>query len=182
MNIFILTFHKYDKAFASDLYLIYNRSPAARVCKSDTDRLLMLYLVHKNGCNVTTGKQTICMLYQIRCLLLFFNLDTYKRKLPLQQQSRSITLFAHLCSNPLISFPNRSAPSTNIISNVAFIIIIIQTNLSLYSARLLKAFAIAPPVVLCGCTSDFHLSFECTEELENGLRKVVIQGWAGFPP
>ena len=46
MNIFILTFHKYDKAFASDLYLIYNRSPAARVCKSDTDRLLMLYLVH----------------------------------------------------------------------------------------------------------------------------------------
>ena len=45
MNIFILTFHKYDKAFASDLYLIYNRSPAARVCKSDTDRLLMLYLV-----------------------------------------------------------------------------------------------------------------------------------------
>ena len=47
MNIFILTFHKYDKAFASDLYLIYNRSPAARVCKSDTDRLLMLYLVLK---------------------------------------------------------------------------------------------------------------------------------------
>ena len=47
MNIFILTFHKHDKAFASDLYLIYNRSPAARVCKSDTDRLLMLYLVHK---------------------------------------------------------------------------------------------------------------------------------------
>ena len=46
MNIFILTFHKHDKAFASDLYLIYNRSPAARVCKSDTDRLLMLYLVH----------------------------------------------------------------------------------------------------------------------------------------
>jgi hypothetical protein len=45
MNIFILTFHNYDKAFASDLYLIYNRSPAARVCKSDTDRLLMLYLV-----------------------------------------------------------------------------------------------------------------------------------------
>ena len=50
MNIFILTFHKYDKAFASDLYLIYNRSPAARVCKSDTDRLLMLYLVHKDLC------------------------------------------------------------------------------------------------------------------------------------
>jgi hypothetical protein len=40
--------HKYDKAFAFDLYLIYNRSPAARVCKSDTDRLLMLYLVLKN--------------------------------------------------------------------------------------------------------------------------------------
>ena len=49
MNIFILTFHKYDKAFASDLYLIYNRSPAARVCKSDTDRLLMLYLVLKGS-------------------------------------------------------------------------------------------------------------------------------------
>ena len=49
MNIFILTFHKYDKAFASDLYLIYNRSPAARVCKSDTDRLLMLYLVHNTA-------------------------------------------------------------------------------------------------------------------------------------
>jgi hypothetical protein len=49
MNIFILTFHKYDKAFASDLYLIYNRSPATRVCKSDTDRLLMLYLVLKAG-------------------------------------------------------------------------------------------------------------------------------------
>jgi hypothetical protein len=49
MNIFILTLHKYDKAFASDLYLIYNRSPAARVCKSDTDRLLMLYLVLKGA-------------------------------------------------------------------------------------------------------------------------------------
>ena len=51
MNIFILTFHKNDKAFASDLYLIYNRSPAARVCKSDTDRLLMLYLVHIDSNN-----------------------------------------------------------------------------------------------------------------------------------
>ena len=56
MNIFILTFHKYDKAFASDLYLIYNRSPAARVCKSDTDRLLMLYLVLKKLINNSLGK------------------------------------------------------------------------------------------------------------------------------
>ena len=56
MNIFILTFHKYDKAFASDLYLIYNRSPAARVCKSDTDRLLMLYLVLKKFINNSRGK------------------------------------------------------------------------------------------------------------------------------
>ena len=56
MNIFILTFHKYDKAFASDLYLIYNRSPAARVCKSDTDRLLMLYLVLKKLINNSRGK------------------------------------------------------------------------------------------------------------------------------
>ena len=55
MNIFILTFHKYDKAFASDLYLIYNRSPAARVCKSDTDRLLMLYLVHTILCYTING-------------------------------------------------------------------------------------------------------------------------------
>ncbi len=31
--------------FASDLYLIYKLSPSARVCISDTDRLLMFYLV-----------------------------------------------------------------------------------------------------------------------------------------
>jgi hypothetical protein len=31
---------------ASDLYLIYKLSPSARVCISDTDRLLMFYLVH----------------------------------------------------------------------------------------------------------------------------------------
>ena len=60
MNIFILTFHKYDKAFASDLYLIYNRSPAARVCKSDTDRLLMLYLVLINSpTRVTEGSKSL---------------------------------------------------------------------------------------------------------------------------
>ena len=44
-----------------------------------------------------------------------------------------------------------------------------QTNLSLDSARLLKPFAISLPVVGCGCKSDFHLSFECTEELQSGL-------------
>ena len=31
--------------FASDLYLIYKLSPSARVCISDTDRLLMFYPV-----------------------------------------------------------------------------------------------------------------------------------------
>ena len=59
MNIFILTFHKYDKAFASDLYLIYNRSPAARVCKSDTDRLLMLYLVLTECALIVSGTLTL---------------------------------------------------------------------------------------------------------------------------
>ena len=45
-NTYLINICKSDTDFASDLYLIYNRSPAARVCKSDTDRLLMLYLVH----------------------------------------------------------------------------------------------------------------------------------------
>jgi hypothetical protein len=39
------SFFKYDKTFSSDLYLIYKLSPSARVCISDTDRLLMFYLV-----------------------------------------------------------------------------------------------------------------------------------------
>ena len=57
------SFFKYDKTFASDLYLIYGKlSPSARVCISDTDRLLMFYLVlivdyakkNKNGGRVNT--------------------------------------------------------------------------------------------------------------------------------
>ena len=36
-----------DKAFASDLILVYNRSISARVCKSNTDRLLMLCRLRK---------------------------------------------------------------------------------------------------------------------------------------
>ena len=39
-------FDKQDKTFASDLYLIYKRSPSARVCISDKDQLLMFYLSH----------------------------------------------------------------------------------------------------------------------------------------
>jgi hypothetical protein len=39
------SFFKYDKTFASDLYLIYKLWPSTRVCLSDTDRLLMFYLV-----------------------------------------------------------------------------------------------------------------------------------------
>ena len=39
-------FDKPDKTFASDIYLIYKRSPSARVCISDKDRLLMFYLLH----------------------------------------------------------------------------------------------------------------------------------------
>ena len=38
---------KPDKTFASDLYLIYKRSPSARVCISDKDWLQMFYLLHK---------------------------------------------------------------------------------------------------------------------------------------
>ena len=37
-------FDKLDKTFASDLYLIYKRTPSARVCISDKDQLLMFYL------------------------------------------------------------------------------------------------------------------------------------------
>ena len=66
MNIFILTFHKHDKAFTSDLYLIYNRSPAARVCKSDTDRLLMLYLVLKQSSYLP---RLICLTFKVRTVL-----------------------------------------------------------------------------------------------------------------
>ena len=47
MNSYDGSFFKYDKTFASDLYLIYKLSPSARVCISDTDRLLMFYLVLK---------------------------------------------------------------------------------------------------------------------------------------
>ena len=43
-NIFFKKFHKYDKAFALDLYLIYNRLPLDRICTSDKHQLLMLYL------------------------------------------------------------------------------------------------------------------------------------------
>ena len=83
MNIFILTFHKYDKAFASDLYLIYNRSPAARVCKSDTDRLLMLYLVLKNSLriheeNTKKNHKRVVSVYVIQIhvhLYINFNFD-----------------------------------------------------------------------------------------------------------
>ena len=35
---------KLDKTFAFDLYMIYKRSPSARVCISDKDQLLMFYL------------------------------------------------------------------------------------------------------------------------------------------
>ena len=77
MNIFILTFHKHDKAFASDLYLIYNRSPAARVCKSDTDRLLMLYLVRKNPIiheeNTKEITTVSVVLYVIKIMLIYIN-------------------------------------------------------------------------------------------------------------
>jgi hypothetical protein len=45
MNSLDGSFFKYDKTFASDLYLIYKLEPKARVCISDTDRLLMFYLV-----------------------------------------------------------------------------------------------------------------------------------------
>ena len=37
-------FDKLDKTFASDLYLIYKRSPSAQVCVSDKDQLFMFYL------------------------------------------------------------------------------------------------------------------------------------------
>ena len=37
-------FDKLDKTFASDRYLVYKRSPSARVCISDNDQLLMFYL------------------------------------------------------------------------------------------------------------------------------------------
>ena len=47
MNSLDGSFFKYDKTFASDLYLIYKLLPSARVCISDTDRLLMFYPVLK---------------------------------------------------------------------------------------------------------------------------------------
>ena len=40
-------FDKLDKTFASDLYLIYKRSPSARVCISDKDQLL-IYTIHES--------------------------------------------------------------------------------------------------------------------------------------
>ena len=49
-------FFKYDKTFASDQYLIYKLSPSARVCISDTDRLLMLYLVLKESLAIRRRK------------------------------------------------------------------------------------------------------------------------------
>ena len=93
MNIFILTFHKHDKAFAADLYLIYNRSPAARVCKSDTDRLLMLYLV-------LTNVQTKCLHIEVTI--------------------RSITqinyLFIHLYILSILPYPARNFACLTILS------------------------------------------------------------------
>jgi hypothetical protein len=44
MNSLDGSFFKYDKTFASDLYLIYKLLPSARVCISDTDRLLISFI------------------------------------------------------------------------------------------------------------------------------------------
>ena len=56
MNSYDGSFFKYDKTFASDLCLIYKLSPSTRVCISDTDRLLMFYLVLKKLINNSRGK------------------------------------------------------------------------------------------------------------------------------
>ena len=42
-NIVCVCIYVLDKAFAADLYLIYKREPQASGCKSDTDRMRMLY-------------------------------------------------------------------------------------------------------------------------------------------
>ena len=50
-------FDKLDKTFVSDLCLIYKRSPSARVCISDKDRLLMFYLLHRARESQATNKK-----------------------------------------------------------------------------------------------------------------------------
>ena len=42
-------FDKLDKTFASDLYLIYKRSPSARVCISNKDQLLIMFYLFSLG-------------------------------------------------------------------------------------------------------------------------------------
>ena len=48
INLQLCEFVRPDKTFTSHLYLIYKRSPLARVCISDEDRLLMFYLLLMN--------------------------------------------------------------------------------------------------------------------------------------
>jgi hypothetical protein len=57
------SFFKYDKTFASDLYLKYKLSPSARVCISDTDRLLMFYLVLNNTLICFSNEGMLMVLY-----------------------------------------------------------------------------------------------------------------------
>ena len=63
-------FDKLDKAFASDLYLTYKRSPSARVCISDKDQLLMFYLslisliIHEEKTKEISGMTVVVYLIQ----------------------------------------------------------------------------------------------------------------------
>ena len=53
MAIWMCEFDKLDKTFAFDLFLIYKRSPSARVCISDKDQLLMFFLPRKHCLKVS---------------------------------------------------------------------------------------------------------------------------------
>ena len=78
MNSYDGSFFKYDKTFASDLCLIYKLSPSARVCISDTDRLLMFYLVHKQCKSFTITSSSSSGVQ--RMVVNVRNVDTDKSK------------------------------------------------------------------------------------------------------
>ena len=80
-------FDKPDKIFASDLYLIYKRSPSPRIYISDKDRPLIIYLLLNNKQlfrNVTViiaTTTTLCKHIIIKTDFLsktfFFQIDFY---------------------------------------------------------------------------------------------------------
>ena len=117
-------FDKLNKTFSSDLYLIYKRSPSARVCISEKDRLLMFYLSLKrhlftnsrlNLSVLTLGSMNSCP-RSLRALPLLGGSKSYKvcSVLLIILLKRLLSLFKITCDIVMFFgqfgvYPNRRA-------------------------------------------------------------------------